>query len=281
VKGVIFDIKEFALHDGPGIRTTVFFKGCPLRCSWCHNPESISRKKQIFYYRMKCMDCGVCREKCEHPDKCIACGSCTLICPANARKIAGQEISSKGLAGELNNHSDFFRKYGGGITFSGGEPLGQPEFLLNIIDRLDDIHLTLDTCGHADTEVFKKAADKVNLVLFDLKHTDPAVHKKFTGVDNKLILQNLEELMKMKTEFILRIPLIPDVNDDAENMKKINEIVKGALNLLEIDILPYHKTAGAKYSPLGMKYEPGFDAEKNPNNHSDILIQDGYKVITL
>ena len=235
-KGIIFDIQEFTLHDGPGIRKTVFFKGCPLKCNWCHNPEGISFDKELMKNNLESFVCG-------------------------------KEYTAEDLAKELLKGRDILDTSGGGITISGGEPLAQPEFLEKLIKLLkfEDIHVAIETSGYAPTDFFTKIVSMVDLTIFDLKHTDSVVHKKYTGVDNKIIINNLKLLSASNNEFILRIPLIPGVNDTKENMKNIAIMLKDAKNLKQVELLPYNLAAGAKYSMLNKQYEPMFDENKKPN----------------
>lgn len=262
-KGIIFDIEEFAVHDGPGIRKTVFFKGCHLRCNWCHNPEGLSFKKEIIVSKGACIKCGKCIDVCRS-EKCTLCGECIKACPLNLRKICGVEYTAKDLAAELLKGKEILEKSGGGITISGGEPLVQPEFFLELVKELKPVHVAVETSGYAPEDVFKKAIESVDLVLMDIKHTDPAVHKKFIGQDNVLILKNLRHLIESGKAFYIRIPLIPGVNDTRKNMEKTAELLKDAKGLIRVELLPYHKTAGAKYSMVGREYRPMFNVEEIP-----------------
>jgi pyruvate formate lyase activating enzyme len=260
-KGLIFDIEEFAIQDGPGIRKTVFFKGCPLRCNWCHNPEGMSFKKEIIVSKRACTNCGKCTVVCRN-EKCTLCGACVNICPLNLRKICGLEYEAKDLAKELLKGKEVLEKTHGGITISGGEPLAQPEFLLDLLKELKPVHVAIETSGYAPEDIFKKVVESVDMVLMDIKHTDPEIHKKYTGQDNILILKNLRNLIESGNRFYIRIPLIPGVNDTKENMEKTAELLKDARSLERVDLLPYHKTAGAKYAMVGREYMPLFDVAK-------------------
>ena len=262
-KGLIFEIEEFAVHDGPGIRKTVFFKGCPLRCNWCHNPEGISFKKEIMVSKRSCTNCGRCTDVCKEK-KCTACGACINACPLRLRKICGTEYEAKELAKELLRGKEILEKSNGGITISGGEPMAQPEFLLELIRELKPVHVAIETSGYAPEEVFKRVVDSVDLVLMDIKHTDTEIHKQVTGVDNALILRNLAFLCESGKKFYIRIPLIPGINDTRENMEKTAELLKNAKALERVEFLPYHKTAGAKYAMVGKEYSPVFDVGKIP-----------------
>lgn len=247
--GTIFDIKEMAVHDGPGIRTTVFFKGCPLRCRWCHNPEGLSFEPQLMYKDIRCIDCKNCQKKCQHHE-CQPFGRCIHACPENCLEIAGKRVEAKSLADELRKSADVLGDSFGGFTFSGGEPLAQPEFLLEIIEELKDYHLCIETSGFADSEIFKSIVDKLDFVIMDIKLVDGDAHKKHTGVDNKLILQNFEYLRKCGKPYIVRTPIIPDITDTSENLKAIEEIIGNS----KWEKLPFNAAAGAKYRMLGMEY---------------------------
>ena len=265
MKGTIFNIEEFAVHDGPGIRKLVFFKGCPLKCTWCHYPEGVSFKKELMVSYAACIHCRKCEDVCTHKEECIACGECVGVCPLRLRKIAGQEIETKELAKELLKGKEVLTGSGGGITISGGEPLAQPAFLFDLIEQLKPINIAVETSGYAKPDIFKKMVSEVDLVLMDIKHTDTKIHKKYTRVGNELILDNLKYLCRSATGFYIRIPLIPGVNDTRENMEKIAELIKDAKNLKRVELLPYHQTAGAKYPMLGKEYNPGFDVKRKVN----------------
>ena len=269
-KGVIFDIEEFALYDGPGIRKTVFFKGCPLRCIWCHNPEGMNFNKELMVSKSSCINCKRCTSVCNHK-VCVACGMCVAVCPLRLRKVCGAVWEAKDLAADLLKDSDFLEKNHGGITISGGEPLAQPEFLWELLERLKPIHTAVETSGYAPPEAFVRTVELADLVLFDIKHTDSIVHKEFTGVGNELILENLKYLCRAEKRFIARIPLIPGVNDTRDNMEKTAQLLKDAKGLYRVEILPYHKTAGAKYPMLGREYNPGFDENRKPDIHKDVF----------
>jgi pyruvate formate lyase activating enzyme len=245
--GVVFDIVEFAVHDGPGIRTTVFMKGCSLSCSWCHNPEGLSKEPQ------------------------------TIKTPVGER-ISGQLYTPEQLASILNQQAEILRQNEGGVTFSGGEPLLQAEFVANVIDLLDNLHVVIDTSGYAPEDDFKLVIGKSDLIYFDLKIINPDLHAEYTGVDNAIILSNLKVLSQMNIPFVIRLPLIPGITDTESNFKAIIETIKNLPGLVRVDFLPYNKTAGAKYQSAGLPYNPGFD-ESRPVNTSTLLFeQAGIKV---
>ena len=248
--GIIFDIKEMAVHDGPGIRTTVFLKGCPLSCAWCHNPEGLSFEPQLMYKQVRCIDCKSCQRECNHPE-CQPFGRCIHSCPENCLEIAGREITAQELANELKKSADVLGDSFGGFTFSGGEPLAQPEFLLQLIKELNNYNLCIETSGFAESEVFKEIIDKLDFVIMDIKLADTEIHKKYTGVDNDLILNNFKYLKQSGKPYVIRTPLIPNITDTKENLTAIKNII-GDSNWEQ---LPYNAAAGAKYKMLGMNYK--------------------------
>ncbi len=268
MNGLIFDIKRYSVHDGPGIRTTVFFKGCPLRCAWCHNPESQSSNKQIIYYEDKCILCQTCVHTCKEQavsviknrikidtKKCTLCGDCTDNCPTNALEMIGKEYEVKKLVGEILKDKDFFDG-GGGITISGGEPFVQYEFLLELLKELKEsgVHIAIDTTGHTKTEKLLNTLPFVDLYMYDIKLMDAKKHKQYTGVGNELILKNLIELDKNGVSLNIRIPIIPTINDDDENISETIEFLKGLKNIASVDLLPYHNMMIDKYKRLNMPF---------------------------
>ena len=250
MNGVIFDIKEMAVHDGPGIRTTVFFKGCPLRCKWCHNPEGLTSEPQLMYKHARCIKCGRCKTECNHPE-CQPFGKCIRVCPQNCLEISGRTVDAKELANELKENAEILGDGFGGFTFSGGEPLAQPKFLIELMDELKDYHLCIETSGYAKTEVFSEIVEKLDFVIMDMKIADSELHKKYTGVSNSRILENFETLRKSGKPYLIRTPLIPNITDTKENLDAIKELIGAS----EWERLPYNKMAGAKYKMLGMSYE--------------------------
>lgn len=264
-EGIVFDIKEFAVFDGPGIRTTVFMKGCPLRCQWCHNPEGLSAQPQLMVSYASCAHCGACAAVCPHSDGCVACGACVPACPQGLRKIAGTRWTPEDLAQRLRKDADVYAMTGGGVTFSGGEPLMQWAFVREVIDRLDGIPAAIETSGYAPDKIFKEAMSRCQLILMDWKVSDPALHRRYTGVDQAPILRHAERLAQGNTPFILRLPVIPGVNDVPGHFERAAELVRGAKSLVRVDILPYQRAAGAKYGMVGMDYSPDFDEDRMPD----------------
>ena len=261
--GIIFDIKRFAIHDGPGIRTTVFLKGCPLSCWWCHNPESQSAKPDVLYRRALCVRCGACVETCPEdarsllPDgverdmaRCIVCGTCVEACPSGALDRLGREVTVDELIEEIGRDTPFYDQSGGGVTFSGGEPLAQPVFLRLLLERCaeHDIHTAVDTCGFAKPDVLRSVAEVADLFLFDLKYMDPRRHLEFTGVHNDVILRNLVLLTEMGKDVLIRVPVIPSITDTVDNMDAIGKFVSSLSRRPRITLLPHHKPSEEKYS---------------------------------
>jgi len=258
--GTIFDIKEFAVFDGPGMRQTVFLKGCPLRCSWCHNPEGLCMQPQLMVSHASCTDCGRCKAVCTH-ESCIACGACIPVCPLRLRKIAGEVVTSQELVKRIRKNADYYARYQGGVTFSGGEPLLQAPFLLEVLKQIPDLHRAIETSGYCEPAVFAEVIRHVDYVMMDLKIFDEKKHQQYTGVSNGRILQNARQLMETDTPFVIRIPVISGVNDNEDNYRQTASFLKGARALVKVELLPYHKTAGAKYSMMGMQYQPNFNTE--------------------
>ena len=250
--GKIFDIQRFSIYDGPGIRTNVFFKGCNLRCLWCHNPESQSAKPQLLFYRDKCIGCGKCAEICDKTftEDCIACGKCAEVCSQNARKISGKKISADEVVIEVLKDIEFYRTSGGGVTLSGGEPLLQPDFAAEILKKCKEqgIHTAIETAADVPWQSFQKVLPYLDLVLCDIKCINEDSHIRCTGVSNKRILENAQKLKKSDTKVIFRTPVVPDYNDG--EIDKIAEFCSPC----EYEILAYHNTGCGKYNALNMDY---------------------------
>lgn len=269
VSGIVFDIKKFSIHDGPGIRTTVFFKGCPLTCWWCHNPESQNPQPELVLRESRCIRCGACLEVCDQGaiswdgdvvatdrEKCVLSGACVQVCYAEAREMVGQEMTVAQVVAEIERDIAFYDQSGGGVTFSGGEPLLQRDFLLALLRacKEEEIHTAVDTCGFATWETLDSIRKHVDLFLYDLKLMDDARHRKFTGVSNELILKNLQRLSAQGHDIFLRVPIIPGINDDAENIRQIGTFAAALPRLNRVDILPYHRAAAEKHHRLNKVY---------------------------
>jgi pyruvate formate lyase activating enzyme len=269
ITGVIFDIKRYAIHDGPGIRTTVFFKGCPLACRWCHNPESQTIEAEMILRESRCIGCRACLASCVHgaivwsetgpaTDRavCVSCGECALVCYAEARERVGREMSVAETMAEIERDRAFYEESGGGATFSGGEPLAQPEFLGALLAacRAAGIHTALDTCGCAPWEVVDRIRRDVDLFLYDLKLLDDERHRELTGVSNRLFLVNVRALSERGHAIVLRVPIIPGVNDDPDTLDEIGAFAKSLPRLDEIDVLPYNRMGIDKYARLDRPY---------------------------
>ena len=274
-KGIVFDIKEFAVFDGPGIRTTVFFKGCPLRCQWCHNPEGLSPEPQLMVALADCTHCGACGMVCPSPNACILCGGCVHRCPRGLRRIAGEAYSPEGLAKKLLRDDAYLRANGGGYTLSGGEPVLQGDFLLELLGRLRGSHRAVETSGCCSRELFSAVLGETELILLDLKAVDPERHQRYTGSDNRMILENLEQLKLSGRPHVIRMPVIPGVNDTEENYRAAAELLQDDDSLVKVELLPYHKTAGAKYGMLRMDYRPDFDIEQSPHMDTRVFLSRG------
>jgi pyruvate formate lyase activating enzyme len=269
LKGIIFNIEEFAVHDGPGIRKMVFLKGCPLRCSWCHNPEGISFRPELMVSYAACISCGKCSDSCINKESCIVCGKCVEVCPLRLRRISGQVVEAKDLAAKLLKGKEVLVNSGGGITISGGEPLAQPGFLFELIRWLKPVNIAVETSGFAEAGIFKRLISEADLILMDIKHTDPEIHRKYTGAGNSQILKNLQLLCQASTDFYVRIPLIPGVNDSPENISRTIQLIKYARHLRRVELLAYNQAAGAKYGMLRKKYNPGFNTAREANVVAD------------
>jgi pyruvate formate lyase activating enzyme len=266
--GLIFAIERFAIHDGPGIRVAVFLKGCPLRCWWCHSPESQSPEPELLLKADRCLVCGSCVPFCSHDAigdtgdgyvtdraRCETCGDCTDACPTDARSIAGQRWSVLDLLAEIERDRPFLSRSGGGVTFSGGEPLMQPVFLGEAIDacRAAGLHTAVETSGFGSRAALAAAA-RADLVLFDLKILDDDRHARYTGVSNRVILENFRALASHHPAVRVRVPVIPGINDDADNLQAIGTLARSC-GVERVDLLPYHSAGLAKYPRLGRDYQ--------------------------
>ncbi|MCJ7433739.1 MAG: glycyl-radical enzyme activating protein [Anaerolineales bacterium] len=292
--GTIFDIKKYSINDGPGIRTTVFFSGCPLACLWCHNPESQSLAPELLYREGRCLLCGACMDICPEGaisfseqvepqssqstrrkalnlsglstlrggkvftdrEKCTRCQTCISICYSGAREFSGYEVTVCEVMAQVKREIPFYDESGGGVTFSGGEPLMQPGFLSALLRacREQEIHTVMDTSGFANWNVFEQIRRDVDLFLYDLKHMNSARHRELTGVPNEPILSNLRALSEHRHRILVRIPLIPGINDDEQNLHQSGEFLASLPKIEGVELIGYHNIAKAKYEALARAY---------------------------
>ena len=270
--GLIFDVKKFALHDGPGIRTTVFCKGCPLSCVWCHNPESLSPERELSMSLEKCIGCGTCVDVCPNDamridsgartcdrDLCVRCWKCVAGCFSGALEMIGRQVSVEDVMVEVRKDAQFYKTSGGGVTISGGEPLMQAEFTTAVLRQCqaEGYHTALDTSGQESWETLAAAAEHADLVLYDLKHVDPVEHEKHTGLSNDLIMSNLRRLSGLGVPIEIRMPIIPGLNDAERDIESAGEFISGLDNVTGVRLLAYHRLAGAKYERLGRENPAG------------------------
>jgi len=268
--GIVVRIQRFSLDDGPGIRTTVFLKGCPLKCSWCSNPETQKPQVEITWNKKLCdPECYDCLESCVEgalsrretrirfdPSKCTSCWKCVEVCRKKALVKIGEIMHVSSVMNEVKKDTPFYEKSGGGLTISGGEPMYQAEFAQELARRccFEGISVVLDTCGFADWASLSSIDPFINLYLFDIKHMDAVVHKQLTGVDNTIILKNLKEICKLGTPIILRMPVIPGINDSNENLEALAHLAIDTKNVTCVNLLPYHRLGIGKYEGLGLEY---------------------------
>lgn len=295
MEGYIFDIKHFAVHDGPGIRTTVFLKGCPLKCVWCHNPESISNKKQLGYIEHKCVNCGRCTLVCPNGahyvdennvhrfnrEKCKVCGLCVDACYGKNLILYGKNATVDEIIDELLEDKDFYDSSNGGVTLSGGECLMQPSFCAELLERLkkEGIHTAVDTCGFVSKDALDKVMPHTDLFLYDMKAFDEDVHIKCTGQSNKIILENLRYLDQNNQKIEIRIPFVPQYNDN--QMEKIGTFLATLKNIVGVRILPYHNFAGTKYKSLDMEntLPPKLPEDDEIEGAKNLISQKGIKIL--
>jgi pyruvate formate lyase activating enzyme len=280
--GIIFSIEEFSTFNGPGIRMTFFLKGCPLRCVWCHNPEGQEFDSQIVRSPNGCIRCGKCLEagKTVNGYKSLVKESIS-VCPRGLVRICGEEKSSEEILEITKKNARILNASGGGVTFSGGEPLSQPDFLLDCLKKLKGVtNRAVQTCGYSKEDVFISIINECDYMLFDIKIIDSIQHTLYTGKNNDLIMKNFDTLVKSGKEFTVRIPLIPTITDTMENITGIAELLKG-YNIRKADLLPYNKMAGGKYALTGREYSPMFDESAEPATHIDIFSQYGIEVNVL
>ena len=271
ITGTVFDIQHFSVSDGPGIRTVVFLKGCPLRCTWCHNPESYIFRPQIMAYQERCAQCGACAAACPQKiegirpltalwrENCTGCGACAAACPAGALDLAGRTMTVEQVMQEVLGDALFFQSSGGGLTISGGEPMAQPGFTLALAQaaKAAGLHVCMETSGHCAAEKLMAVRPYVDLFLYDYKLTGEELHRLHTGVGQQLILENLRRLDKAGSSSILRCPMIPGVNITQEHMQGIISVANSLEHLQQIHLEPYHSIGLSKRTRLGMNAEDG------------------------
>lgn len=272
LEAMVFNIQSFSLHDGPGIRTTVFFKGCPLRCLWCHNPESHQRVPELLFYDGKCTGCGACAKACPYGaviardgkavtdrNLCQGCGQCVTACPEQAREISGKWMSQEEIMAAIRRDRIFYDSSGGGVTFSGGEPLVWTEMLTRLAKqcRCEGMHTAIETSGYGLKEQVLKTLENIDLVFFDLKAMDGRLHTQLTGVPNDRILENARGICHiLKKKMVIRIPVIPGYNDDEENIRQTAAFIKESLSpKVSVQLMPYHNLGTAKAQRLGWNHK--------------------------
>ena len=283
--GTVFNIQRYSIHDGPGIRTTVFLKGCPLSCTWCHNPEGVEREPELVVLGERCVDCGACIEVCPNPPvsdergrrttdrlSCLRCGACVEVCAPGARKLVGSSMSVESLLDALERDRAFYDQSGGGVTFSGGEPFAQWEYLLECLEQCRErgIRTAVDTSGFVERELLLRAAALTDLFLYDLKLMDDARHRELTGVPLAPVLANLRTLDDAGAAIWIRFPLIPGVTDDMENVKSLGRTV-ASLRTNRVHVLPFHRTATDKYARLGRPWEHAGIGEQDERKLADVV----------
>jgi pyruvate formate lyase activating enzyme len=277
---LVFNIQRYSLQDGPGIRTTVFFKGCPLSCVWCQNPESRSRIPEILVVEGRCVRCGACRRACgralegepSRDEGCLRCGTCVDACPTGARNLVGRWMTVEEILAEIERDRLFHEESGGGATFSGGEPLLQADPLCALLEecRARGIHTAVDTCGYAPLETLLRVAARADMFLYDLKLLDEERHRTFTGVSNLPILRNLEALARAHPVVRIRVPIIPGINDDPREIQRIALYATSLPGVRELDLLGYHATGLHKYDALGEAYPLGEIDPPSPERLEEI-----------
>lgn len=282
-KGMIYNIQRMSLHDGPGLRTTVFLKGCPLTCLWCSNPESQKVRPQLMFFSELCTGCGKCAEVCPNgaatvidgkigrdTGKCADCGICTESCAGNARELSGKLMTVEEVMEVVRKDALFYDNSGGGVTFGGGEPTSGGQFFLDMVEAAvtEGYHVTVDTCGYCPKERFDKTVELADLFLLDCKHMDPEQHKKLTGVDNSVILRNLAVALDSDREVRVRMPLMPEMNDSEENIAAMAAFLKKHGHT-EVEVMPCHAFGRNKYAALGWEYR--MKGEYSPEQLETVL----------
>lgn len=294
-KGLVLSIEKTSVHDGPGLRTSIFLKGCPLHCLWCHNPESQAFTPELYYFDEKCIRCGACMYSCrkgchvvakeEHiidRSKCTACNACVAACPYSALEVKGEYMDANTVLAEAEKDRPYYEASGGGITVSGGEPLSQFDYTCELLAeaKTRGFHTCLETCGYAPAEKLLKIREYVDLFLYDFKESNKENHKRYTGVDNDLIINNLKEIDKLGSKSILRCPIIPGLNDRAEHLQEIAGLAGQLKNIKEINIMPYHSYGKSKSRNIGKEYplEAVMTAKKQQADQWVAFVQANTKV---
>jgi len=296
ITGLVFDVKKYAIHDGPGIRTTVFFKGCPLECQWCHNPESWRTDAEHGFRKSRCVGCIQCVETCPEQaisiidkrpvtemNKCTLCGRCADTCQSCAREIIGQEMTVDEIMTEIEQDVIFYDESGGGVTFSGGEPLMQPEFLLAVLNQCQRqrIHTAVDTSCFAEPKIVEMVGEKADMFLCDIKHMDSKIHERFTGVGNNPILNNISLLSEAGKKIIIRIPVIPDFNDEKANIEATGKFAASLPGVIRVDILPFNrggKEKSARLANQSRHIQVDTSSEEQMNSIAENLSKYGFEV---
>ncbi|MBI2841997.1 MAG: glycyl-radical enzyme activating protein [Armatimonadetes bacterium] len=292
--GIISDIQRFAVHDGPGIRTTVFLKGCPMRCLWCHNPEARSNESQLAFYANKCIDCGLCAAACPNGailsgdrrvdrERCCVCGACADACPSGALELIGRVATAAQVLDVVMRDLPYYKISDGGVTMSGGEPLYQHSFSIFLLRAFMErgLHTAVDTCGLAPWERLAEIAGLTNLFLYDIKAADPEKHARFCGTDNAIVLQNARRLAETGAKIIFRVPLIPGYNDSAEDIRLVGEFILSLPGDQRLEFVPYHRIGKGKYEALGLDYPlPHIGAPQNLDECKRALLSAGVKLVT-
>ena len=285
IEGVIFNLDQTAIHDGPGVRMNVYLKGCPLRCVWCHSPESQAFAPEVVWYETRCTACGRCVQACaagvrtlglmsvEDRRRCTLCGDCVAVCSAGALEIVGRTVTAGEIVEEAARLRPFFSRTGGGVTLTGGEPTAQPEFAHAVASLCRDagIHVAIETCGVASPEVFERLAEVVDLFLFDLKHPDSDAHLELTGAGNELVLDNLARLVAMGANVLVRAALIPTINDDEETVRAMARLA-AERGIERITLLPFNPATAGKYSWVRRELELG-DVHRQSPDYLDQLAE--------
>lgn len=275
--GRVFDIQRFSIHDGPGIRTTVFYKGCPLCCAWCHNPEGISRGFHLSFLPDRCIGCGYCVATCPNEAHrlvegvhqieralCRVCGACTVECYSGALELVGRDVTVQVVLDEVMRDEPFYETSGGGMTLSGGEPMLQFPFTVALLEaaKSEGLHCCMETCGYAPFAQYGQIAPYIDLFLYDLKETDPDLHRAYTGVDNERIIHNLRALHDTGSRISLRLPIVPGYNDRVDHFEAAADLVRSLPDLQDVEIMPYHPLGTSKVERMGL--DAGGRARSHP-----------------